>query len=133
MNGGFSTIDSRLVTDDQDEDEDEDEDDDDDKEDDDDDGDISGWFTFLLRCSTQSEPSNAAEFNSFMASAPSHHQNISVWLKNVFMLVKPCHKPPKNRNGNLYHRYIYGDDWGMVYDCFMTISFNHQLGYIDII
>ena len=49
------------------------------------------------------------------------------------MLVKPCHKPPKNRNGNLYHRYIYGDDWGMVYDCFMTISFNHQLGYIDII
>ena len=33
------------------------------------------------------------------------------------MWLKQCHKPPMTGNGN-HTTYEYGDDWGMVDDCF---------------
>ena len=36
------------------------------------------------------------------------------------MWVKLCHKPPMTGNGK-HTTYKNGDDWGMVYDCFILV------------
>ena len=41
------------------------------------------------------------------------------------MCVEQCHKPPMTGNAVYYTKY--GDDWGMVYDCYTHISYGELI------